>query len=316
MPSIGTPGSATYAETLSGIGAMLTVLPDNTANQIQASDVRNVVYTLYDELQGFSASLTSISSQTYSNPNPVSQTVGGVTAGSTFSDITYQQLLDILFYPYVAPVLTLTSSNSVLEYGNSQSVTLSWSVTMKKNQLVSASINEPGGSPVNITPLPTVFNTSTSGTTTRTPLLNTLSIFTFSVDDTVISPSSGGVNNATVSVSWSSRIYWGVSSTTSSVTISSEISGLTGASIGSGSQLTTTRVRNYDGINGSGEYLMFSWPTSYGTPSFLVNGAISNAFTKVNSSFGFTNSFGYNTPYDVWKSDTIQNSPIENFQIN
>ena len=316
MPSIGTPGSATYATTLNDIGGMLNVLPDNTANQIQASDVRNVVYTLYDELQGLSSSISSIGSQTYSNSNPVTQTIGGVTAGSTFSDITYQQLLDILFYPYVSPILTLTTSNSVLEFGNSQSVTLSWGVTKKKNQLVSGSLEGPNGSPVNITPLPTNFNTSTSGTTNLTAQLNTLSIFTFSVDDTNVSPPSGGQNYATVSVSWSSRIYWGVSSTTSSVVSSSEIIGLTGASVGSGSQLSTTIVKNYDGINGFGGHLTFAWPTSYGTPSFLVNGAISNAYTKVNSSFGLTNSFGYNTTYDVWKSDTIQNSPIENFQIN
>lgn len=316
MATLGTPGSATYAVTVGSVGDMMIVLPDNTANQIQASDVRNVVLTLYEEIQGVSSSISNISGQTYSNSSPSTVTVGGVSAGSTFSNITYQQLLDVLFYPYVAPTLTLSSSNSILEYGNSQSVTLSWKVIQGKNSIVTADVSGPVGSPTTIVSLPSTFGASTSGTTTLTPQTNVLSIFTFSVDDTVVSPSSGGLNFATVSVSWSSRIYWGVSSTTSSVTLSSEVIGLTGASVGSGSQISLTRVKNYDGINGSGGYLMFSWPSSYGTPSFLVNGAISNAFSKVNTSFSLTNSFGYNTTYDVWKSNTVQYSPIENFQIN
>lgn len=47
MSAIGTPGSPTYSETLSGLGGMLDVLVDNSSNQITARNVRDVVYTLY-----------------------------------------------------------------------------------------------------------------------------------------------------------------------------------------------------------------------------------------------------------------------------
>ena len=63
-------------------------------------------------------------------------------------------------------------------------------------------------------------------------------------------------------------------------------------------------------MNGNGNYLIFAFPSNFGNPNFNVNGLTNNAFTKVKSNFPFTNQFGYITNYDVWISNTVQNSPL------
>jgi len=89
-----------------------------------------------------------------------------------------------------------------------------------------------------------------------------------------------------------------------------------GAGIGSGKELRTNRLRSYNGIDGAGQYLAFAWPTSFGTPSFTINGLPNTAFTKISSSISFTNMHSYTTNYDVWLSNTAQNSPITSFVIS
>lgn len=39
---------------------------------------------------------------TYSNPNPTTKTLGGINAGTTFSNKTIQEMFDMLLYPYIA----------------------------------------------------------------------------------------------------------------------------------------------------------------------------------------------------------------------
>jgi hypothetical protein len=86
--------------------------------------------------------------------------------------------------------------------------------------------------------------------------------------------------------------------------------------VGSGSEFSTTRVKNYNGINGNGNYLVLAWPTAWGYPTFVVNGLLTRAFTRVNATYSLTNAYGYTASYDVWVSNTIQNSAIASFQIN
>jgi hypothetical protein len=59
---------------------------------------------------------------TFTNATPTPVTLGGITAGSTFSAATVQQLFDQLLYPYIAPTVTLVASpaGGVREFGNPQ----------------------------------------------------------------------------------------------------------------------------------------------------------------------------------------------------
>lgn len=324
MASIGATGSPTYSETLSGIDQMMTVLPDNTANQITARNVRDVAFTLYEEIMGLSSSVDSLtlglsaSLIYYDNGNQSTVSVGGLTAGSTFPNITLQTLIDRMLYTYTLPVLSISINTPVLEYGNTQSVLITWNLTKEKNAINTADIIGPNSS-ISLSSglLPTNLFQTATGVVSLQPIVNIVNGFTFSVNDYNAGDGSGSITNiATASVSYSNRIYWGAISSTSSITLSSQILSLSGAGIGSGSELKSTFVSNYDGINAGGNFLAFSWPTSYGTPIFLVNSVVSTAFTKVNSNWLFTNSYGYTASYDVWISDTKQNSPISKFEIN
>jgi hypothetical protein len=308
--SLGTPGSATYAVTLSGIEEMMTVLPDNVANQIAAQDVRNVVLTLYEELNGLSASMTS-TGFTFSNPDNTSITVGGISSGSNLYALDLQDIFDLMFYPYVAPVLSISVSPPTLEYGSTQGVNVGWSVIIKKNDVISQSITSPFGTlystPIGIPNANTAYTGPTLLNQSVTP--NTTTTFTFSLSDLNTSNGSGGPKTATANVTWSNRRYWGTFATFVALN-SAQILAL------SNSELSTTRVQTRNGIDGGGDYLVFAWPTSFGNPTFVVNGLPNTAWSKVNNSFTFTNTYGYTASYDVWMSNTQQNSPITTFQIN
>jgi hypothetical protein len=314
--SLGTPGSATYAVTLSGIEEMMTVLPDNVANQIAAQDVRNVVLTLYEELNGLSASMTN-TGFTFSNPDNTSITVGGISSGSNLYALDLQEIFDLMFYPYVAPVLSISVSPPTLEYGSTQGVTVAWSVIIKKNDVINQSITSPFGTlDSTLIPIP---NANT--TYTATPLLNqsvtpnTTTTFTFNADDYNSSNGSGGPKTATANVTWSNRRYWGTLSTSSplvsvsSATFSHSMISALSSELNNGYAQTRTITRT------TSDYVVFIWPTnavnlSSSPPVASIGGFGVNAFTKTRSNVAFTNQHGYVSNYDVWRLDTRANDSL------
>ena len=104
MAVYGVSGSATYSETLTGIEQMLEVLPDNLSNQITARNVRDVVFTLYEDLQNVSTSVSgsgSASGTYYSNPNTTGQDLGGIAGGSYFTGSITLQIYCTNCYPFL-----------------------------------------------------------------------------------------------------------------------------------------------------------------------------------------------------------------------
>jgi hypothetical protein len=132
--------------------------------------------------------------------------------------------------------------------------------------------------------------------------------------------SSDKATSTVATITWYWGRYWGAFSsgvppTDGSFTISNaQILALTGAGVGTGYELSTTMAKTYNGINGGGNYLVFAFPTSWGTPTFVVNGLTSSAFTLVRNNT-FTNVSGGSTTYSVWVSNTTQSSAISQFQI-
>lgn len=299
----GPSSSITFTEEFSTLDELLVQLPDNTSNLIVAQDIRDSVFTLWNRIDAVSvvASQSASFSAYYSNTASVPVTIGGITAGMSFSG-TYsiQQMFDMLLYPYIAPLLSL-SGGDTREFGSPTTVTLNWSVVKNTNLITSIVVN---GNPI----LPTGFNQS--GTQAATATQNVTSPFLMTISDGTSSPSTS------TTVYWANKRYWGRSSSFGAFTLSSQILGLSGAGIGSGSELAYNFSRSYNGIDGAGQYLAFAWPTSFGTPTFTINGLPNTAFTKVNSSFSFTNVWGYVENYDVWMSNTVQNSPITQFVIS
>lgn len=304
---------------------LLDQLQDNNANLIYANHVRDAVFTLWERVNevsiiaGSAASASSVSMY-FQNSNPTLTTIGGIPAGSSFSTPnTLQQMFDALLYPYIVPSASIFIIPSVREYGSSTSVTLNWTATKKSNPITSILVDGQSFIANGNTQTGTK---ATLGTYSSSPPSSTLNTFSISVGD--------GTNTTTNSstIQWMNKIYWGTIDLSSidnpDLTLNpgsaslinitnSTILGLTGAGVSPGNQLASSKSKVYTNINGSGNYLLFAWPSSVAgatTPIFTVNGLQNSAFTSVKSVWDFNNVYGFQTNYEVWITNTLQNSPL------
>lgn len=233
-------------------------------------------------------------------------------------DTTLIDWLNNYFFPSTSPTATISvsggNSREFMSSGAALTVTLSWGVTR----------------PVACTPLQTItvngisqtVNPLTEGQTQSGTLASQSLARNTNTTYTVNVASQDKTGTSSITVTWLWSRYWGafvsaVPPTDGGFTISdTQIRALTGAGIGTGVELSTTRVKTYNNINAGGNYLVFAWPTAWGEPTFVINGLINTAFTKVRSNSAFVNASGGSTNYDVWVSNTTQASAITQFQIN
>jgi hypothetical protein len=215
------------------------------------------------------------------------------------------------FFPSTSPAATLsvfgTTQREFMTAGANLTVDLNWSVT---RPVACTSIQTITVDGVSQTPNPINEGQAQSGTLlARTLPRNMNTSYSLQVQS-----QDGKSGAASAAVFWYWKRYWGVISsgvppTDPTFTISdNQIISL------SGSELATDRLRAYNGINAGGNYLVFAFPSSWGTPTFVVNGLINTAFTKVRSN-PFVNASGGSTSYQVWVSNTAQNGVIAQFQI-
>ena len=293
-------GGSSSANEYSTAQELLYKMPDNTANLIQAKDVRDSVYTLWERISSVQviASQSASASVIYSNPLPTPNTVGGIPAGTTFSERTMKQMWDALLYPYIAPAASL-SGGFTREFGDSNAITLSWSVTKRSESITTIVVD---GTPVVAT------GNNQSGTKATTVPQNINTTFTMTVSDI---PNGSSTINATTAAAWTNRRYWGtlpvghVLTTVSSLpftnaNISALSSDLNGGQVGgSGFIQTRTIATNFD-------YVVFIFPHnsvnfSTNPPRVSIGGFGNNNWIKTRSNVQFTNQFGYTgTNYDVW----------------
>jgi hypothetical protein len=334
MSTYGVTGSLTYSVSYPSLDAMMTDLKDNSSGAIQAIQLRNSVLTLWDMSGSGSASSNSIF---YGSNTASTIAIGGLPVGTSFNPaISFQQLFDSMFHPYVAPIISsLSLGNSIsgpwynqlyLENGTSLSnnIYINWNI-IQGSILLSSVINsiKQTGNPYfryngNATQYYNVLATQ-SGIIIVGSQSNSTQYINLIVND--------GLNSitATVSVTFLNKFYWG-NFATNPATYSwsnSDISNLNGASVSlpdiygvynSGNILTNTKTQTLNGINGSGNYLVFAFPNSFGTPVFVTNGLVNTAFGF--ASVVYTNTHGVTQSYSIWYSNTVQNSPITYFQIN
>jgi hypothetical protein len=312
------PISADYRFT---VEELLTVLPDNAANLIDAKDVRDSVWTLWNRIDDIeiTASQSLTTNTDYIRATPTQIAVGGASIGSTFSG-TIQDALDKILYPYVAQTHVFSASSASRQFGSSTSVTLSWTVIKNSNSITSITVDGTSVSPTGASQSGTKATTATHSSSPSG--VSQVQLFTFSTSDGTTTLST------TASVTWSNKRYWGFIDLTSCVPSNpdltltpgssaavgsfitdAKVKGLTGAGVGSGSELATSLSRTFTNMDGSGYYLCFAWPTLFGTPTFVVGGFTNTAFTKVRSNSTFSNDYGFSgTNYDVWISNTAYNS--------
>lgn len=329
----GPSSSITLSSEYSTLDELLIQIPDNTFHLITPGDLRDSVYTLWQRVDfvGLIAASAASASAIFSNPNPSTVTVGGWTAGSTFpTSLTMPQMWQQLLYPYVLPSSTLSISGGLYdrEYGDpnglsNNSVVLNWSVTRNSasNNITLINVDGQGYLPTGALTVGNKFTSATHSWNNSNPQENS----TFSLVATDNVPNTVA---ATVSITWMNNIYWGrinlgntnltfnpaSASYVATLCSDSVVYSLAGAGVSPGYKLATSKSKVYNDISGSGNHLIFAWPSCLSgstTPKFYVNGFLSTAFTRVRTSSPFTNQYGFITNYEVWVSNTLQNSPLD-----
>lgn len=333
MSLISTYGTGSVLSTAySTLDELISQIPDNTGNEIGASDIRDSVYSLWLRVDGFSSSVAGLTvSSEYNSltPSTIANAIGGIQPGATFSG-TIQSVLDTMLYPYVLPTPSSTDPSN-RQFGQPLNVNVAYSVTKGSKNMTSITV---GGSSVAGSP----FTTSQSGTKVVSTTHSTSPLGPSQSQSIVVSVTDG-VNTVTGTSSfyWMNRIYWGSVAipthpnltinpgSASLVTIActdTVIKNLNGAGangLAYGSELSITKNKTFLGIDGSyttaGEYLVFAWPSTVSgayTPTFRVNGMVNTAFTRVRNSSPFVNDFGFSgTTYEVWVSNTRYFSPVD-----
>ena len=302
--TFGTPpsyGGSASANKYSSVEELLNKMPDNTANLIQAKDVRDSVYSLWEKISDVQtvASQSASASSYYTNLSPsVASNLVGIPPGSTFSSATMQEMWDKLLYPYVYPYAALSGGNT-REFGSSNAVTLSWTATKNTKTLTFITLKKNAGTIQNVV----VTGNTQTGSLATTAVTNTNTTFSIEVVDSN-TPSPSTVTAYTY-VYWDNRRYWGTLpsghalTTISSSTFShADITALSNE-LGSGYTQTRSITTNFD-------YVVFIWPNnavnlSTNPPHVSIGGFGNNNWIKTRSNVVFTNQNSYSgTTYDVW----------------
>lgn len=244
-------------------------------------------------------------------------TRAGLPAINT-GDSTLVAWINNYFFPSTNPISTISvsggTSREFMTAGAALTVDLSWTVNRPVACLPISTITVDAVPQTVMTP----FNEGQTQTGTLTGRTLNRNINTTYTVTAVATDAKTGSASSTVTWYWGR--YWGAFSspyppTDPRFSISdAQIIALTGAGVGTGFELSTTRVKTYNGINGAGNYLVFAFPTAWGTPTFVANGLITTAFTQVRNNL-FTNASGGQTNYQVWVSNTTQAGAIAQFQI-
>jgi len=335
MATYGIPTDLTYSVSLAGIDEVMSTLADNDVNLITARNVRDVVYTLYDDIlniQTFSFSYTSAT--------PSTVDVGGITAGTTFSNVSLQNLFDRMFLKFVDVDYDLTVINpspALYEYGNypggTASVLLEVTLTKGTNTIVSCTLSTPNDPPY-------VFNPPipTTGTTvsyiTKTVIPDQLTTYTLTLSDFDGTTGQSG-RQISATVGWYYGRYYGFIDLSSispqldlrNITASQSLLldtlidgrlGLTGpngiANLNIHSQELWGTTLSFVTPGVDPEHMIIAWPStdwSYSSfPRSMNNNFYMNVFTKVKSLYsGVLNQWGYSLPnYDIYISYLPQGS--------
>jgi len=110
LPDIGT-GSLYYSQYDSNIVDLLSRIYDNNTNAIVAKDVRDSIWSLYNDILLIATQSLTQFQIYYTLGTPSTIDVGGITVGSTFSNISFQNFFDQMLLPYVAPAVNSFNSS-------------------------------------------------------------------------------------------------------------------------------------------------------------------------------------------------------------
>jgi hypothetical protein len=230
----------------------------------------------------------------YSNAEPTPQDLGGISAGSTFSSASMQQMWTDLLYPYQYPAFTsfgMTGMPSQFEVGAgilAGDYVWTWATSNPANVGInSISISGNGFSAVAGLP--------NSGSTLITmSAVNLMSAGTGAWTITGVNTKAGSFAR-TLSVPWKWRAYWG-NSANSSLT-EAQVKALSGSALAT----TYAAVRSFPAA--AGEYKYVAYPTSFGTATHFTDASTMLAVPFESPVVvSVTNAYGATTNYNVHRS--------------
>lgn len=293
-------GSNISAVSSGGIPPVYTVdLDDNiVVDSISSTTISADTYFIG------STPFTAITSGlTYTNAVPTTATVGGIEAGSTFSNVTMQYLWDSLLYPFQVPTFSafaINGQSTTIEVGASVpsgSTLFTWTTTNSSN--VSA----------NTISIFDITNAVTLGTgladdsseslvlpSDVTKTTATTNQWRITADDT---ESTSFLRNYTVTWRW--RVHYGTDASTTLT--ASGITGLTSSSLSSGFAGTWSF--------GAGDYKYFTYPSLMGTATTFKD-STTNLDVPMEAVYtvSVTNAYGITTNYNVHRTTNILGSTI------
>lgn len=204
---------------------------------------------------------------------------------------TVTEFLEGYFFPSVAPVASISGGGTRL-FGNNDIVNLSFTAT--RNTLPIATITLDG---VSVPVVDGNTQAGTSGKTLTTP--NTNQTFTLVVTDT-----NGANDTASTTVTFRhKRFYFGdnqnlIGESDTDITTTVNL-----YETSSTSEFATSRVKSTFTVSLSGQFFYYVIPSSFGTPSFVINGLSNTDFSS--QTFSFTNSEGYVESFVIWRTNNL-----------
>ena len=252
---------------------------------------------------------------TYTNPNPVPITIGGISAGTTFSNVSMQQMWTSLLYPYMTPSITsfnISGLSTTREVGatiSSGSYTFLWSTSYSGNILPNTTIIDDITSSTNL--ITGTANDGTAALSISTITNSSPGSHTWGISMTITNLSTISAN---FSVYWYWRMFYGNSTNTT-------LTGVQAQSL-SGSSLTSTFLGTYTYAGGGYKYFVIpdSFPNVNLFRDFNTNLAVamsdsSDGYSTVRGSYtcllvNITNVNNVTTSYRIYRSKNILNGSI------
>lgn len=245
--------------------------------------------TFYSGSTNLSTLLVNLETgSTYTNLGATPSTVGGISAGSSFSAKTMQEMWDSLLYPYQYPAFSVfslgISSPKEIGYDITVSQTFTWATTNASN--VSANTISIAGynlTTLNGLPNPGSTGVTFSGIVTRNsgdgPGTRAWSAQGYN--------SNASTFSSSLSIQWDWRLYAGTS-VNASLT-AADITGFTDYNAVSGNHSGTFNMS-------AGGYKYFCIANVYGSPSSFVDDSNN---LNVAMYGGYSNTDGYGNTYDL-----------------
>lgn len=241
----------------------------------------------------------------FTDYNPIPNSVGSFAAGSTFSNVHLTDMIRGILYPYVAPIVTLSTTWSNIELSVfSQVLSFSYSIT---KVVASSSISS-------ITTTPAFWTTTSTAITylNAAPTINRnvsdyvtysyttsgsgIQTFTLSVKDNL-----GATVSASVGINIVYPIFYGVSTTASAT--ASTVQSL----LGTFNKILSNNPNQTVSYSGNGVCLYYCVPATYNTGASLssfIDETNAPGFNQYTAFRGNGNAFtmSLNSPSTLWSS--------------